>query len=410
MKILERRKKHLGNGHTYFYKKPLHIVRGEDVWLIDNKGRRYLDVYNNVAHVGHANPRVAEAITKQSNILNTNTRYLHENIIRLAERLASTTKNDLATAYFCCSGSESNDLAVQLAKAHTKNQGCIVLSNAYHGNTTEIFQLSPEDCPDQLRKEWVKTIFGPGSYIKDQDTYFEKLKKEIESLESSKHGVACFIADSIFSSDGIYQIPKNFLKKIYQEIRSHGGIVIADEVQSGFGRLGEHMWGYQDDDVTPDIITMGKPMGNGHPVSALLTKREIVDSLDETYHGNSYFNTFGGNPVSAAAALAVLDILEEESLIDNANKVGSYLKGQLKETLTENEAVIEIRGKGLFLGIELQDTASATMAMEEMMREGVLVGKTGPLNNIIKLRPPMTFKQKHADLLVEKLGYCLRQG
>ena len=359
--------------------------------------------------MGHANPRVTEAITKQSNILNTNTRYLHENIIRLAERLASTTKNDLATAYFCCSGSESNDLAVQLAKAHTKNQGCIVLSNAYHGNTTEIFQLSPEDCPDQLRKEWVKTISGPGSYIKDQDTYFEKLKKEIESLESSKHGVACFIADSIFSSDGIYQIPKNFLKKIYQEIRSHGGIVIADEVQSGFGRLGEHMWGHQDDDVTPDIITMGKPMGNGHPVSALLTKREIVDSLDETYHGNSYFNTFGGNPVSAAAALAVLDILEEESLIDNANKVGSYLKGQLKETLAENEAVIEIRGKGLFLGVELHDTATATKAMEEMMREGVLVGKTGPLNNIIKLRPPMTFKQKHADLLVEKLVYCLRQ-
>jgi len=167
------------------------------------------------------------------------------------------------------------------------------------------------------------------------------------------------------------------------------------------------MWGYQDDDVTPDIITMGKPMGNGHPVSALLTKREIVDSLDETYQGNSYFNTFGGNPVSAAAALAVLDILEEESLIDNANKVGSYLKGQLKETLAENEAVIEIRGKGLFLGIELQDTA--TKAMEEMMREGVLVGKTGPLNNIIKIRPPMTFKQKHADLLVEKLSHCLRQ-
>ena len=406
MSILSRREKHLGNGQKYFYEKPLHIVKGEDVWLIDDRGKRFLDVYNNVAHVGHANPRVTEAITKQSNALNTNTRYLHENVVRLAERLAATTE-DLNVAYFCCSGSEANDLAVQLAKAHTKHQGCIVLSNAYHGNTTEIFQLSPEDCPKEHRKGWVKTIPGPKGFLEDQSAYIQRLKEEVEDLIDSGHGVACFIADSIFSSDGIYEIPKDFLKSIYQEIRSQGGVVIADEVQSGFGRLGQQMWGYQDDAVVPDILTMGKPMGNGHPVSALLTHREMVESLDQAYNGNSYFNTFGGNPVSAAAALSVLDILEEDNLIEEARQVGSYLKKQLKKTLEENESVVEIRGKGLFLGIELDAPSKTAKAMEDMMNRGVLVGKTGPINSVIKLRPPMTFKREHADLLVDKIGQCL---
>jgi len=407
MNILSRRKKHLGNADKYFYEKPLHITKGEDVWLIDEKGKKFLDVYNNVAHVGHSNPRVTEAITLQSNKLNTNTRYLHENIITLAERLAATTEEGLDVAYFCCSGSEANDLAVQLSKAHTKQQGCIVLSNAYHGNTTEIFQLSPEDCPKEQRKEWVRTIPGPGDFLDNQSAYIERLKKEAGVLIKNGHGIACFIADSVFSSDGIYEIPNDFLKKIYQEIRGFGGVVIADEVQSGFGRLGEKMWGYQDDAVVPDIVTMGKPMGNGHPVSALLTHKDLIDSLDQAYNGNSYFNTFGGNPVSAAAALAVLDILEEDSLIDNAREVGHYLKKQLEITAKENDSVIEIRGKGLFLGIELDDALKAEKTMEDMMQQGILVGKTGPKNSVIKLRPPMTFKKEHADLLVNKLNLCL---
>ena len=409
MNILSRRKKHLGNADKYFYEKPLHITKGEDVWLIDEKGKKFLDVYNNVAHVGHSNPRVTEAITLQSNKLNTNTRYLHENIITLAERLAATTEEGLDVAYFCCSGSEANDLAVQLSKAHTKQQGCIVLSNAYHGNTTEIFQLSPEDCPKEQRKEWVRTIPGPGGFLDNQSAYIERLKKEAEVLIKNGHGIACFIADSVFSSDGIYEIPNDFLKKIYQEIRGFGGVVIADEVQSGFGRLGEKMWGYQDDAVVPDIVTMGKPMGNGHPVSALLTHKDLIDSLDQAYNGNSYFNTFGGNPVSAAAALAVLDILEEDSLIDNAREVGHYLKKQLEITAKKNDSVIEIRGKGLFLGIELDDALKAEKTMEDMMQQGILVGKTGPKNSVIKLRPPMTFKKEHADLLVNKLNLCLER-
>ena len=407
MSILSRRKKRLGNGSKYFYEKPLHIIKGEDVWLIDEKGKRFLDVYNNVAHVGHSNPRVVKAITEQSNTLNTNTRYLHEKIVLLAERLAATMEGGLDVAYFCCSGSEANDLAVQLAKAHTKHQGCIVLSNAYHGNTTEVFQLSPEDCPKEQRKDWIKTIPGPKGFIENESAYIERLKKEAETLTSSGHGVACFIADSVFSSDGIYEIPKGFLKKIYQEIRSFGGVVVADEVQSGFGRLGDQMWAYQDDAVVPDIVTMGKPMGNGHPVSALLTHRELIESLDQAYNGNSYFNTFGGNPVSAAAALSVLDIIEEDSLIDQAGQVGDYLKKQLRNTLQNKESVVEIRGKGLFLGIELDDPSKTAKIMEEMMRQGVLVGKTGPANSVIKLRPSMTFKKEHVDLLVEKLNQCL---
>ena len=407
MSILSRRKKRLGNGSKYFYEKPLHIIKGEDVWLIDEKGKRFLDVYNNVAHVGHSNPRVVKAITEQSNTLNTNTRYLHEKIVLLAERLAATMEGGLDVAYFCCSGSEANDLAVQLAKAHTKHQGCIVLSNAYHGNTTEVFQLSPEDCPKEQRKDWIKTIPGPKGFIENESAYIERLKKEAETLTSSGHGVACFIADSVFSSDGIYEIPKGFLKKIYQEIRSFGGVVVADEVQSGFGRLGDQMWAYQDDAVVPDIVTMGKPMGNGHPVSALLTHRDLIESLDQAYNGNAYFNTFGGNPVSAAAALSVLDIIEEDGLIDQAGEVGDYLKKQLRNTLQNKESVVEIRGKGLFLGIELDAPSKAAKTMEEMMHQGVLVGKTGPTNSVIKLRPPMTFKKEHADLLVEKLNQCL---
>jgi len=248
----------------------------------------------------------------------------------------------------------------------------------------------------------------PRSFLENQSAYIQRLKEEAEALVDSGHGVACFIADSIFSSDGIYEIPKDFLKSIYREIRSHGGVVIADEVQSGFGRLGDQMWGYQDDSVIPDILTMGKPMGNGHPVSALLTHREIIDSLDQTYNGNSYFNTFGGNPVSAAAAHSVLDILEEDNLIEEAGQVGSYLKKQLEETLKESESVVEIRGKGLFLGIELDDVSKTAKAMEDMMHQGVLVGKTGPINSVIKLRPPMTFKKEHADLLVDKINKCLR--
>ena len=407
MSILSRRKKRLGNGSKYFYEKPLHIIKGEDVWLIDEKGKRFLDVYNNVAHVGHSNPRVVKAITEQSNTLNTNTRYLHEKIVLLAERLAATMEGGLDVAYFCCSGSEANDLAVQLAKAHTKHQGCIVLSNAYHGNTTEVFQLSPEDCPKEQRKDWIKTIPGPKGFIENESAYIERLKKEAETLTSSGHGVACFIADSVFSSDGIYEIPKGFLKKIYQEIRSFGGVVVADEVQSGFGRLGDQMWAYQDDAVVPDIVTMGKPMGNGHPVSALLTHRGLIESLDQAYNGNAYFNTFGGNPVSAAAALSVLDIIEEDGLIDHAGEVGGYLKKQLRNTLQNKEGVVEIRGKGLFLGIELDAPSKTAKTMEEMMHQGVLVGKTGPTNSVIKLRPPMTFKKEHADLLVEKLNQCL---
>jgi len=404
MDLKERRNKYLGNADKFFYKEPLHIVKGEDVWLESSSGQRYLDAYNNVAHIGHSNPLVVEAIAAQAATLNTNTRYLHENIIELAEEITVTFNNELEVCYFCCSGSEANDLALQIARAHTKQEGCLVTENAYHGNTTAVFQMSPEDCPPEKKEEWVGLVGGPKKYLADKEKHLSESLKTIEKLKNNGSPPAAFIADNIFSSEGIFSIPKGYLKDMYNLTRSFSGLAIADEVQSGFGRTGKHMWGFEHDEVIPDIVTLGKPMGNGHPLAAVVTTREIAKSFNLN-HG--YFNTFGGNPVSAAAGLAVIRFVNNNKLTEHAENVGKHLKKGLNSAARKLSDIQEVRGSGLFVGVELKSSKITSLAIEGLLSEGILAGQTGPQNNVIKLRPPMTFKQEHADLVIKAIEKVL---
>tara|TARA_Y100001001_G_scaffold98792_1_gene96590 strand:- start:794 stop:2020 length:1227 start_codon:yes stop_codon:yes gene_type:complete len=404
----------MGNANSLFYSEPLHIVRGEDVWLYDAEGKKYLDVYNNVAHVGHSNPYVVEAITRQAKALNTNTRYLHENIVDLAEKITKLMPGELSVCYFVCSGSEANDLALQIARTYTKKQGCLVSENAYHGNTTAVFQMSPEDFAPETRQEWVHTLPSPIKYQQTDQAevnYLKDLSFAMDNLDDIGVGTAAVIFDSIFSSDGIFLPPSGYLKTIYGAVRASGGLTIADEVQSGFGRTGSYMWGFSHDGVVPDIVTLGKPMGNGYPIAAVVTTDEIAQTYNKEY---GYFNTFGGNPVACAAGLAVLEIIKKDQLMKHAKSTGLYFYQELIKLAGKYELISDVRGCGLFLGVELIDPIGkepATMKTAEIVdllsKNGILVGKTGPHSNVIKMRPPMTFNKQHADRVVEKLDEAL---
>ena len=404
----------MGNADHLFFSEPLHIVRGEDVWLYDVEGKKYLDVYNNVAHVGHSNPHVVEAITRQAKALNTNTRYLHENIVDLAEKITKLMPGELSVCYFVFSGSEANDLALQIARTYTKKQGCLVSENAYHGNTTAVFQMSPEDFAPETRQEWVHTLPSPIKYQQTDQAevnYLKDLSFAMDNLDDIGVGTAAVIFDSIFSSDGIFLPPSGYLKTIYGAVRATGGLTIADEVQSGFGRTGSYMWGFSHDGVVPDIVTLGKPMGNGYPIAAVVTTDEIAQTYNKEY---GYFNTFGGNPVACAAGLAVLEIIKKDQLMKHAKSTGLYFYQELIKLAGKYELISDVRGCGLFLGVELIDPIGkepATMKTAEsvdlLSKNGILVGKTGPHSNVIKMRPPMTFNKQHADRVVEKLDEVL---
>ena len=404
----------MGNADELFYSEPLHIVRGEDVWLYDAEGKKYLDVYNNVAHVGHSNPHVVEAITRQAKALNTNTRYLHENIVDLAEKVTELMPGELNVCYFVCSGSEANDLALQIARAYTKKQGCLVSENAYHGNTTAVLQMSPDDCVPEKRQDWVQTLPSPKKYQRTEQIELNCLKDlslAMDKLDEIGSGTAAVIFDSIFSSDGIFLPPPDYLKTIYGAVRQSGGFAIADEVQSGFGRIGSHMWGFSHDGVVPDIVTLGKPMGNGYPIAAVVTTRKISQVFDQEY---GYFNTFGGNPVACAAALAVLETMKTDHLMQNAETTGLYFHQELIELAEKYDLIAEVRGKGLFLGVELIDPIGKEPATKKtaeivnlLSKNGILVGITGPDSNVIKMRPPMTFNKRHVDRTVENLDETL---
>jgi 4-aminobutyrate aminotransferase-like enzyme len=357
-----------------------------------------------VAHIGHSNPEVVEAISKQAATLNTNTRYIHENIVQLAEQLTATLDNKLEVCYFCCSGSEANDLALQIARDYTQQQGCLVTKNAYHGNTSAVFQMSPEDCPKELREDWVGLVGGPREYLDNKEKQLTHSFKVAEELKKAGHAPAAFITDNIFSSEGVFSVPEDYLKNMYDLIKSFNGLTIADEVQSGFGRTGEYMWGFQHDHVVPDIVTLGKPMGNGHPIAAVITTHEIAQAFNKKY---GYFNTFGGNPVAAAAGLAVITYIQKHGLIEHSKLVGSYFKEGLERLAGSLNMIQEVRGSGLFIGVELRSSSETSEALEGLLVEGILVGQTGPDNNVIKLRPPITFKKEHADIAIQGLKKVL---
>ncbi|MEJ2128684.1 MAG: aminotransferase class III-fold pyridoxal phosphate-dependent enzyme [Woeseiaceae bacterium] len=420
--LLGRRQRALGSAYRLFYDEPVHLVRGEGAWLFDADGNRYLDMYNNVPHVGHCHPRVVAAICEQARLLNTHTRYLHDNVVNLAERLTAKLPAELDTAMFCCTGSEANELALRIARKATGGTGFIVTDFAYHGNTQAIHEIStdtiaPEEVPDH-----VVSVPSPDTYRGEfrgddaAERYAEYTRDAIARLQERGIRLAAFVIDTIVSSGGVVAPPRGYLARAAEIVREAGGLFVADEVQPGFGRTGRNFWGFEADAFVPDIVTMGKPMGNGHPLSAVVTRREVVDQFSK--YGR-YFNTFGGNPVSCAAGLAVLDVIEEEGLQQNALDVGEHLVDGLRKLAGMHECIGDVRGTGLFLAVDLvssrDERTPATEATEltarvvnDLRRRGVLTGSIGPNDNILKLRSPLVLSKDDADYFLGVLDDVLR--
>jgi 4-aminobutyrate aminotransferase-like enzyme len=418
--LLERRYRVLGRHSPLFYETPLHLVRGEGVWVYDAQGKRYLDAYNNVPHVGHCHPRVVAALTRQAAVLNTHTRYLDENIVAYAERLTALFDPRLSMASFCCTGSEANELALRIARDSSGGEGIIATEWAYHGNTAAVMQVSSIFSPPDKRGPHVRTVPVMDPY-RDRagrsdealaSAYADDVKRAIESFEAAGVRFAGLIFCTAFSAEGLPAVPEGFMTKALAHVHAAGGFFIADEVQAGFGRLGTHFWGHQKLGIVPDIVTLGKPMGNGHPVAAVITRPELLGPFTER---NMYFNTFGGNPVSAAVANAVLDVLEDQQLVTNARQVGDYTRASLAELGRRHVLIGDVRGSGLFFAIDLvRDRESKAPATTETKRvvnamrdRGVLLSRIGPHDNILKIRPPMPFSTGNADLLVETLDDVL---
>jgi len=416
--MIERRKNLLGPAYQLFYDDPVHIVRGEGVWLYDSDGQKHLDMYNNVPHVGHCHPHVVAALTRQIATLNTHTRYLHDNVLDYAERLTAKFPDVLDTAMFSCTGSEANELALRIARACSGGTGIIVTDFAYHGNTKAIYEISPEDIPAAEVPDYVVTVPNPDAYRGEHrgedagEQYAAHLNDALAILESRGIRPAAFIVDTIFSSGGVVATPPGYLKKAAEIIRNAGGLFISDEVQPGFGRTGRNFWGYEIDAVIPDIVTMGKPMGNGHPLAATVTRRDLIDEFSQHAH---YFNTFGGNPVSCAAGLAVLDVIEQEKLQENALDVGLCLNEGLADLASRHDAIGDVRGDGLFKSVEMvvdRDTREparslAPKIVNELRERRILVGSTGVDDNILKLRPPMVFSKADADIFLQSFDEVL---
>ena len=407
--LRSRRARALGPTYSLFYDEPLHIVRAEGVWMYDADGHRYLDAYNNVPVVGHCHPYVVDALARQARTLNTHTRYLAEQPLALAERLLATFPSEIGNVVYACTGSEANDLAVRISKAVTGGTGFIITDFAYHGTTDVIAGMSPED----------GTRLGPGVYAvpaplgpEGATKFSHHVRECIAKMRADGIRPAALLVDTIFSSDGVVADPPGFLAAAVDEIHTAGGLFIADEVQPGFGRTGEHMWGFQRHGVAPDLVTMGKPMGNGHPVSALAARPALLDAFAKQ---TRYFNTFGGNSVSCAVALAVLDVIDKEQLVANANASGTYLRAGISRLAPRYAWIKEVRGAGLFVGVELgpHPTTKLTARQEasriinDLRHRGVLAGTTGRDSNILKIRPPLTISPAEVDFLLEALEKSL---
>jgi 4-aminobutyrate aminotransferase-like enzyme len=415
--LMDRRAQLLGPSYRLFYDTPLHPVRGDGVWLFDADGRRYLDAYNNVASVGHCHPHVVDAIARQAATLNTHTRYLHEGVLDYAERLLATMPAALAHAVFTCTGSEANDLAMRIARAHTRANGLIVTRFAYHGVTASIAEASPSLGSFVQLGAAVRTVPAPDSYRVAPDSigaaFAAGVRDAIADLKAHGLRPAALMVDTVFSSDGIFTDPPGFLAEAVDAIRAVGGVFIADEVQAGLGRVGEAMWGFQRHGVLPDIVTMGKPLGAGHPLAGLAVRPEVLAAFGRECR---YFNTFGGNPVAMAAGSAVLDVIEREALMANAQRVGRYLRERLVDLAAQHPLIGDVRGAGLFVGVELVTdrgtkapaTAPTARIVNAMRERGVLLSSTGPQANTLKIRPPLVFSEANAELLVDTLDEVLR--
>jgi 4-aminobutyrate aminotransferase-like enzyme len=408
--LLARRARVLSPTYQLFYEQPLQIVRAEGVWMYGADGRRYLDAYNNVPVVGHCHPQVVEALARQAGTLNTHTRYLAEQPLQLAEELLATLSQEPGSVIFTCTGSEANDLAVRISKAVTGGSGFIITEFAYHGATEVMAGMSPEDGGP----------LGPGVYTvapplgaQGAATFGARVRECIERMRSAGVRLAGMLVDTIFSSEGVVADPRGFLAEAVTAVHAAGGLFIADEVQPGFGRLGETMWGFQRHGIDPDLITMGKPMGNGHPIAAVAGRSGV---FAEFAKGRRYFNTYGGNSVSCATALAVLSVIRNEKLLENAQRTGEYLQRGLQALAQRHGAIRAVRGAGLFIGVELaanpasglSGSAETRRVVNGLCRRGVLVGSTGRNGDVLKIRSPLTLEPQHADLLLEALDQTLQ--
>lgn len=419
--LVERRAEVLGPAYRLFYERPIHIVRGSGCRLWDAEGNEYLDAYNNVVSVGHANPRVVGAVHDQMATLCTHTRYLHEGIVKYAEDLLGTFPGepDDKHVMFTCTGSEANDLALRIAKYRTGNDGIIVTSEAYHGNSDQTAAFSPSLGENSPLGPWVRKVPAPDSYRFSPDELPLKfagwVQDQIDELESHGNGVAALVVDSAFTSDGIFVEPGNLLAPAAEAVQRAGGLLVVDEVQCGFARMGENLWGYERQGVDPDIITMGKPMGNGFPVAGIAVKNEVVADFG---HDMRYFNTFGGNPVAMAAAQATLEEIREERLLENAASVGAALRDSLIELQKRHSFIGDVRGSGLYLGIEIvkdpdsktPDGATAVAIVNGLRDRRVLISATGPAGNVLKIRPPLVFRPADVDRLVTELDQELESN
>ncbi len=394
----------LGPSLALSYDDPVRLASAEGVWLVDTEGRRLLDAYNNVPHVGHNHPRVTNALAHQAVTLTTNTRYLVDGVLDYADRLGRLLPDDLSVVMFVNSGSEANDLAYQIARTVTGHQGVITTEHAYHGTTWATASMSPEELDPARLEPWSVRIGGAATLAADDAAtrVVAEIDQAVTELNSRGHTPAAFITDSVFSSDGIFDAPPGYLDAAYTAVRAVGGLCIADEVQAGFGRVGSRFWGFAGDAVVPDIVTLGKPMGNGHPMGAVITTPAIAGAFADGWH---FFSTFAGSPVAAAAGMAVLDVLEEEGLPLRADQIGHYIRDQIG-AIGSNQ-IKAVRGPGMFIGVELASADLAGRVVNEMRRYGVLVGRTGRWANVIKIRPPLVFAEHHADQLVAALERAL---
>ena len=400
---VRQRDKLFGPASVLFYDRPLEFVRGSGCWLYDAEGSAYLDAYNNVPSVGHCHPHVVEAATRQLARLNVHNRYLHQETVDYAERLIATLPAGLSHITFTCTGSESNDLALRLASEFTGARGVIVTEAAYHGNTALVSEVSPTLMKRIAPSPHVRLIPGP----RLAETFAGHVQMAIRELNDSGIGFSALLVDSIFSSDGVFADPLGFMSAAIDAVHRAGGLFIADEVQCGFGRTGTSMWGFGRHGVRPDVVTFGKPMGNGYPIGAVATRPEILDGFCSKY---GYFNTFAGTPVAAAVGQAVLDVIEREGLMENARQVGEHLKRELRSLAARHPAIADVRGAGLYLGVELvaQESGSPAPEMAAAVLNGlrdrhVLIGAAGRHGNVLKIRPPLCFSTANADRLIAAL-------
>lgn len=406
-----RRLANFGAASVLFYREPIEMVSARGAWITASDGTRYLDFYNNVPSVGHCHPKVVEAIASQAAKLNINTRYLCEVVDRYLEKLKSTLPATLSNVVMTCSGSEANDLALRIAVKATGSTGFVVTENAYHGNTRYVTDISPAAHKTAALPDHVVAIPPPELSSDGSDAFRASLAGAIAELNRRGYALAAFICDTILSSDGVYSDPAAFLRPAVVEARRAGGLFIADEVQPGFARTGEAFWGFERHYVTPDIVTMGKPMGNGYPMAAMATQPHLLEAFSEDV---GYFNTFGGNPVAAAAGLAVLEVIREEGLQNNARRVGAYLKQRLQHAARSTGRISDIRGVGLFLGIDIRGDKQSAVAttsniINQLKDKGILVSATGRWAATLKIRPPLNLTMEETDLFVDALESALAQ-